>query len=121
MPKLKKRSYSLVGLTGLLGFLGFRYFFTGEVSELFNFAFFAFFAFLIVGGTSNEVQDERWTQNAHKAGYWAFFVAIITVFAVGFLLANDLGNRELIILIAVFGWVASFYTYAFSFRAFEKA
>lgn len=121
MLRDRLRHISWGGLAGLLGFLGFKYFSTGDPGDLLPFSFFAFFSFFIIGRLGREIPDERLTENLHKAGYIAFFVAACFLFFVVFFATSPFYSRELIIITAILGWVVSLFTYAIALQVFERS
>lgn len=120
MFKIKGKYLNLAGFAGLFGFLGFRYFATGDPSHLFPFTFFAFFSFFIIGSINYELPDERWRMNSWRAGNAAFFVAVCSIFLIGFIAANASFAQETVIIAAIVGWIASLFTWAIAFRVYER-
>lgn len=118
---LGSRRMSLIGFCGLFGFSGILYFFTGTPSHLFAFSFFAFFAFFVLGKLNRHTFDERTRENAQRAATIGFMIAVVTIFMLGFLVANFDVLKEVVIIICVFGWVAAWCAYAISFWLFERA
>ena len=119
--RIKNSFLNVGGFVGLVGLLGFRYFATGDPNNLFFFSFFAFFSFFILGGISFEYPDERWKDTSRRAATIGFWVAACSVFLVGFIASSAFGSRELVILAAALGWIASLFSYAIAFRAYEAS
>ena len=62
--------------------------------------------------------------------WWGFWDSAISrpatqtacsVFLVGFIASSAFGSRELVILAAALGWIASLFSYAIAFRAYEAS
>ncbi len=121
MLRNRFRRISWAGLMGFMGFLGFKYFSTGDPGDLLPLSFFAFFSFFIIGRLNREIPDERLTENLHKAGYVAFFVAACFLVFVAFFATSSFYSRELVVITAIMGWIVSMFTYAIALQVFERS
>jgi hypothetical protein len=115
-----RKYHRFIWLSGFLGLLGFRYFSSHNVYDLFFFSFFCYFSTYFTARLAAEMPDERYEENRLRAKAATMFVPAVALFAIGFGAAVDLLSYSLIVLIAAFGWAATFITYALAFWYYEK-
>ena len=118
---MRKEKLAYCGFFGFFGFLGFSYFQTQQVQALFWFSFLGFFCYFPLGKLLLETPDERFVQNSTKAKLRTVIIPLAVMFVIGWGAGYPWFSKEAIVLLAAFGWAATFITYALLLVRYERS